>query len=156
MPYTKGLSERISREMKKHNISVIYKPTATLKNILCSKAKDRLDPMDLPGALYHIRYSAHNVDYVGETGKQTNQRMYQHRVITHKDFKKSHSLIEPPKENRKNIQGTRKSSRNVQRRDYKAMYNGSDIMITVGSTGVLEHMALHDHQEDVDNSKNYS
>ena len=146
-------TERGKRTKRKKKINM----RVTLKNILCSKAKDRLDPMDLPGALYHIRYSAHNVDYVGETGKQTKQRMYQHRVITHKDFKKSHSLIEPPKENRKNIQGTRKSSRNVQRRDYKAMYNGSDIMITVGSTGVLEHMALHDHQEgDVDNSKNYS
>ena len=147
MPYTKGLSERISREMKKHNISVIHKPTATLKNILCSKAKDRLDPMDKPGALYHIKCSAHNVDYVGETGKQTKQRMYQHRVIPHKDFKKSHSLIEPPKENQNDIQGTRKSSRNTQRKDYKAMHSGSDIMITVGSTVVSEHMALHDHQE---------
>ena len=55
MPYTKGLSERIFREIMKHDISVvIHKLTATLKNILCSKAKDLLDPMDKPGALYHI------------------------------------------------------------------------------------------------------
>ena len=103
MPYTKGLSERISRKMKKHNIDVVHKPTATLKNILCSKAKDRLDPMDKPGAIYHIKCSAHNVEYVGETGKQTKQRMYQHRVIPHKDFKRSHSLIEPPKENQNEL-----------------------------------------------------
>ena len=45
------------------------------------------------------------------------------------------------------IQGTRKSSRNTQRKDYKAMHSGSDIMITVGSTVVSEHLALHDHQE---------
>ena len=147
MPYTKGLSERISRKMKKHNIDVVHKPTATLKNILCSKAKDRLDPMDKPGAIYHIKCSAHNVEYVGETGKQTKQRMYQHRVIPHKDFKRSHSLIEPPKENQNDIVGTRKSSRNVQRKDYKAMNSGSDIMITVGDTVVSEHLALQDHQD---------
>ena len=76
MPYTKGLSERISRKMMKHNIDVIHIPTATLKNIFCSKAKDHLGHMDKPGALYHTRCSVHNVDYVDKTGKQTKQRMY--------------------------------------------------------------------------------
>ena len=75
MPYTKGLSERISREMRKHNIETIHKPTATLKNILCSKAKDKLHPMDKPGAVYHISCKAHGVDYVGETGRAVKERI---------------------------------------------------------------------------------
>ena len=92
--YTKGLSEEIAHKMRKHNIDVVHKPTATIKNILCSKAKDRLDPMDKPGAVYHIKCESHHVDYIGETGRQTKTRMYEHRVITHKDSKRSHYLLE--------------------------------------------------------------
>ena len=146
MPYTKGLSERLTRELKKHNIEVVHKPTATLKNILCSKAKDRLDPMDKPGAIYHIECKAHNVDYVGETGKQAKERMYQHRVISHKDAKRSHSLG-VDKEEIVEEQNVRRSSRNNKRVDYKALHSGSNQLLTVGDTIVSEHMALNDHQE---------
>ena len=55
MPYTKGLSERITGKMRKHNIDVVHKPTTTIKTTLCSKAKDLLDPMDKPGAVYKWR-----------------------------------------------------------------------------------------------------
>ena len=68
----------------------------------------------------------------------------QNSVISIKSFytKTSRNL-----ENQNNTQGTRKSSRYIQRKDYKVMHSGSDIIITVGSTVVSEHMALHDHQE---------
>ena len=65
------------------------------------------------GALYHIKCSAHNLEYEGETGRQKKQRMYQQRDIPQKDFKVSHYLVEPPNENHNNIVGTRKGSRNV-------------------------------------------
>ena len=41
----------------------VHKPTATIKNILCSKAKDRLDLMDKSGAVYHIKCEKHHADY---------------------------------------------------------------------------------------------
>ena len=146
MPYTKGLSEEIAHKMRKHNIDVVHKPTATIKNILCSKAKDRLDPMDKPGAVYHIKCESHHVDYIGETGRQTKTRMYEHRVITHKDSKRSHSLLEEKVEEEV-ILGSRRSQRNVQRVDYKALNNGNNQLLTVGDTVVSEHMALNDHAE---------
>ena len=33
IPYSKGLSEKISRQMRKHSIKTIHKPTTTIKNI---------------------------------------------------------------------------------------------------------------------------
>ena len=93
IPYVKGLSERIARSMKRHNIDAIHKPRATTKNMLCSKAKDRLDPMDKPGAVYHIKCKNHGVDYIGLTGRAAKVRMYDHRVITNEDARLSHSLV---------------------------------------------------------------
>ena len=37
IPYTKGLSKRISREMRKHKIETIHKPTTTLKKSFAAK-----------------------------------------------------------------------------------------------------------------------
>lgn len=133
--------------MKKHRIDTIHKPTATIKNILCSKAKDKLNPMDKPGAVYHISCKAHGVDYVGETGRAVKERMYEHRVISHKDAKRSHSLIEKEEEIEEQHLGARRSSRNTKRIDYKAMDSGSNQLLTTGSTVVSEHMALNDHKE---------
>ena len=80
--------------MERHKIDTIHKPTATIKNMLCSKAKDRLDPMDKPGAEYHIKCKSHGVDYIGETGRAAKVRMYDHRVITHDNARRSHSLVQ--------------------------------------------------------------
>ena len=92
IPYSKGLSERISRTMKKFHIDTIHKPTNTIKNVLCSKAKDKLHPYDKPGAIYSIKCKTHGNHYVGETGRAAKERLYEHRVISHKDAKRSHSL----------------------------------------------------------------
>ena len=70
MPYTKGLSERISHKMKNHNIDFVHKPTATLMNILCSKAKDHLDPMKKAEAL---QYLASRMRVKFETCPRTNK-----------------------------------------------------------------------------------
>ena len=151
IPYTKGLSEKISRQMRKHNIETIHKPTTTIKNILCSKAKDRLNPMDKPGALYYINCKAHGVDYVGETGRAVKERMYEHRVVSHDDMRRSHSLIVEKEKPEERQIGERKSARQTKKIDYKAMHTGSNIAITTGSTVVSEHMALNDHEEgDID------
>ena len=132
IPYVKGLSERIARSMKKHNIDAIHKPTSTIKNMLCSKAKDRLDPMDKPGAVYHIKCKNHRVDYIGETGRAAKVRMYDHRVITHDDSRRSHSLRQEKAEEIDEIIGERRSTRNVKRVDYKAMDSGN------GKTNVVD------------------
>ena len=80
IPYNKGLSERIAGVMKKYHIDTIHKPTATIKNILCSKAKDKLHPLDKPGAIYSIKCTKHDGLYVGQTGRAAKDRLYEHRV----------------------------------------------------------------------------
>ena len=71
--------------------------------------------------------------------------MYNHLVILHKDSMRSHSLKQEVEEDEVEL-GTRRSNRNLQKVDYKAMHSGSNQMIT-GDTIMSEHMALHDHTE---------
>ena len=138
IPYNKGLSERIARTMKKFQIETIHKPTNTIKNLLCSKAKDKLHPYDKPGAIYSIKCKAHGNHYVGETGRAAKERLYEHRVITHKDAKRSHSLGDEDANPLSEPQGERRSQRGVQRKDYKAMNSGKGQLLTVGDTIVSE------------------
>ena len=148
IPYNKGLSEKIAGVMKKYHIDTIHKPTATIKNILCSKAKDKLHPLDKPGAIYAIKCQKHDGLYVGQTGRAAKDRFYEHRVINCHDAKRSHSLgekqmpaVEPT--------GERRSTRNAKKVDYKALHNhGNTPFLTMGKTAVSEHIASFDHSED--------
>ena len=54
IPYNKGISESFARIMKKYKVDTIHKPSTTIKNVLCSKAKDKLHPIDKPGVVYSI------------------------------------------------------------------------------------------------------
>ena len=153
VPYNKGLSERFARIMRKYKVETIHKPTSTIKNVLCSKAKDKLHPMDKPGAIYSIRCHEHNSHYIGETGRMAKERMYNHRVINHNDATRTQSLDNKEKEKCDNPPplGTRRSQRNVERKDYKAMHTGSGQLLSTGNTIVSEHMATKDHKEgDID------
>ena len=147
IPYNRGLSEKFARIMKNYKIDTIHKPSNTIKNVLCSKAKDKLDPMDKPGVVYSIYCNAHQAHYIGETGRAARERFYEHRVISHKDSKRSHSLpteiVDIPQES----ENIRRSKRDVKRVDYKALNSGSNQLLTVGDTVVSEHMALNDHKD---------
>ena len=148
IPYNKGLSERVAGVMKKYHIDKIHKSTATIKNILCSKAKDEVDPLDKSGAIYSIKCSKHDGHYVGQTDKAMKERLYEHRVLDHEDAKRSHSLG-GKKEScvEREPTGERRSRRNTEKVDYKAMHNGSKQFLMLGKTAVSEHMALFDHEE---------
>ena len=47
--YIKGVSENLARIFKRHNIEAIHKPSTTIKNILCSKMKDKVEDLDRTG-----------------------------------------------------------------------------------------------------------
>ena len=149
IPYSKGLSERFARIMKRYKVDTIHKPTTTIKNMLCSTAKDKLHKMDKPGVIYSIKCHAHNSHYVGETGRAGKERLYEHRVISHLDSKRSHSLekVEVANLEQEGDPQVRRSKRNLKRVDYKTLHNGSDQLLTTGSTVVSEHMATKDHKE---------
>ena len=156
IPYTKGLSERIARTFRKNNIQAIHKPTKTVKNLVCHRAKDKIHNMDKSGILYHVKCKTHNNQYVGETGRAMKVRGYEHKIVNHHDATRSHSVkpkvnetpTAPPPE-----LPTRKSNRLAAKpkNDYKAMHSGSNIILTEGNTAVSKHMANFDHkEEDID------
>ena len=136
--------------MRRYNLDVVHKPNRTIKNQLCNKAKDKLDPMDKPGAIYQINCKAHNSHYVGETGRAAKERFYEHKIISHKDAARSHSLVQnaPVEEVATRIEPTRRSQRTAGRRiDYRALDRGEDIIMNEGMTAVSEHMAKYNHKE---------
>ena len=138
LPYVKGVSEKLARIYKRYDLETIHKPSSTLKNLLCNKMKDKVDVLDRTGAVYHIeckkkecREEREKDDYTGETERVTRERMYEHRVIDHKTAKEYASL-KNPKEKKGRTRSepargaVRRSSRNVPKKDYKAIHEMKD------------------------------
>ena len=71
---------------------------------------------------------------MGETGRAAKERLYEHRVITHKDAKRSHSLGDEDANPLSEPQGERRSQRGVQRKDYKVMHSGKGQLLTARDT----------------------
>ena len=46
LPYIKGTSEKLARTLRKYDIESIHKPTTKLKQTLCNKMKDKVEPLD--------------------------------------------------------------------------------------------------------------
>ena len=150
MPYTKSLSEKIAKVLRKFNIQTIHKPTRKLKSYICNM-KEKVHPMDKVGAIYEVVCKKHNDDYTGETDRALKVRGYEHKIITHKDSEKCHSIKDQNKEETEEPMTRRRSSRNIKRRDYKAMDTGKDIIMSEGNTEVSRHMAKYNHdKEDVE------
>ena len=89
LPYVKKVPENIAKIFKRHDIETIHKPSATLKNLLCNKMKDKVDVLDKTGVVYHnecikkkCRQEREKDDYVGETERVTRERLYEHRIIS--------------------------------------------------------------------------
>ena len=55
LPYAQGVSEKLSRIYKKHNISLVSKPGTTLRKLLV-KPKDKTDKIKTCGAIYKIKW----------------------------------------------------------------------------------------------------
>ena len=54
IPYVKGSSEIISRIFRKYKIGPIPKLTLTVKNVLCSKLKNKFHPLDKSNVIYRF------------------------------------------------------------------------------------------------------
>ena len=149
LPYVKGKSEKMARIFKRYDIQTIHKPSATIKQLLCNKMKDKVENLDKTGAVYYNKCKKHEKkDYVGETDRVLRERLYEHRIITHKEAKRSASISHPEEtEENTSQKPTRKSSRNVKRKDYKKMNEGPKIEITEGSTEFSAHIATDIHEK---------
>ena len=83
------------------------------------------------------------------------QRGYEHKIVTHKDSKITHSIKKNEEtESENQIEGNlRRSGRNVERADYKLIGNGRRIIINTGGSEVAKHMQAYEHKnEDIEYS----
>ena len=142
LPYIKGTSEKLARTLRKYDIESIHKPTTKLKQTLCNKMKDKVEPLDKTGAVYYNYCKKHRTpkrDYVGETDRVVRKRLYEHRILDHKTSERSASIdleAEDKKDQEKGPQGEHRSKRQKEKKriDYKAMQEGSNQLLSEGST----------------------
>ena len=79
--YIKGTSEIIARILQPYNIRVAHRPITTLRKLL-TNVKDKDQPRDRQGAVYKIKCCDCQATYIGETGRNLNTRLTEHRRAT--------------------------------------------------------------------------
>ena len=72
-----GLSEKLCRIYKKHNITLCSKPGHTLRQALVAP-KDPVDKLDKCGVVYNIDCGGCSKCYIGETGRPLKTRLKEH------------------------------------------------------------------------------
>ena len=80
IPYT---SDTIWRILQPYKIRVAHKPTTTFRHLL-TNVKDRDEPNNRQGAVYKIKCSDCQASYIGETGRNLNTRLTEHKRGTKK------------------------------------------------------------------------
>ena len=78
IPYCSGLSEKLSRIFRKHNTKVASKPERTIRDLLV-KPKDKIPQGQQCGVIYKIPCAECDAFYIGETGRQLNTRIGEHK-----------------------------------------------------------------------------
>ena len=81
IPYIKGTSEIIARILQPYNIRVAHRSITTLRKLL-TNVKDKDQPRDRQGAVYKIKCCDCQATYIGETGRNLNTRLTEHRRAT--------------------------------------------------------------------------
>ena len=92
IPYIKSTSETISRILQPYNIRVAHKPTATLRQLLIN-LKDKDEPNNRQGAVYKIKCSDYQACYFGETGRNLNTRLTEHKRATRNGDANNHIAV---------------------------------------------------------------
>ena len=78
LPYIEGVTDKISRIFRKHNISTAFKPHKTLRSILVHP-KDKICKEERCGVVYAIPCRNCDFVYIGETSRQLKTRVAEHR-----------------------------------------------------------------------------
>ena len=92
IPYIKFTSETISRILQPYNIFVAHKPSTTLRQLLTSM-KDSDEPNNRKGAVYKIKCSDCQASYIGETGRNLNTRLIEHKQATRNGNANNHIAV---------------------------------------------------------------
>ena len=77
LPYMGGITEPISRLIRKAGVAVHSKPHTTIRSILVAP-KDRDDPVDKCGVVYHLTCQDCDAHYIGETERALKTRLKEH------------------------------------------------------------------------------
>jgi hypothetical protein len=72
-----GVTEVLSRKIRKRGVSVHSKPINTIRSKLVAP-KDRTKKMDKSGVVYQLKCSECDEDYVGETERKLQKRVSEH------------------------------------------------------------------------------
>ena len=86
---------------------------------------------------------------MGETERVTRERLYEHRVIDHKTSK-MYASLKKPEENEgpaRTAPNLRRSTRNKPRKDYKAIQEGTNQLLSEGTTDFSAHVASDTHEK---------
>ena len=67
--------------LQPYNIRVAHKPITTLRQLL-TNVKDKDEPSDRQGAVYKIKCCDCQATYIGETGRNLNVRLNEHKRAT--------------------------------------------------------------------------
>ena len=92
IPYIKGTSETISRILQPCNIRVAHKPTTTLRQLL-TNVKDRDEPINRQDTVYKINCFDCQASYIGETGRNLNTRLTEHKRATRNGDANNHIAV---------------------------------------------------------------
>ena len=150
-PYVKSTSEKLAKIFRKYDIDTIHKPINKLKGLVCTM-KQPVHPLDRDGAIYAIGDKIHAPPpatlYVGETDRPDKERGHEHRVVSHADSTKCHSMapfeVELPPNNTITTTTIRRSQRTRTRVDYSELAStGTLVEIPEEETpGEAEHQTL--------------
>ena len=77
VPYIKGISERLQRAFKSHEVTLVHKPVNSLRSQLF-RVKDKTENLKKCGTVYHIHCEQCDKDYVGETSRSLETRVKEH------------------------------------------------------------------------------
>ena len=78
IPYVEGLSERLSRSLRKCNIGVSFRPEVTLRKLLVHP-KDKQKDQDRTGVVYKVDCKNCPKAYIGETSRKLSIRLNEHK-----------------------------------------------------------------------------
>ena len=105
--------------------------------------------LDKTGVVYEVKCNEHQAIYVGETGGPMKERGYEHRIVPHNQSTISHSILKKkkPHPNLQEDTNRRRSGRLLQKekKDYKKMNRGEDVIINPGNSVVAQHLQEKTH-----------
>ena len=78
LPFIPGITARLKRRLKNHQIKVATKPLCTVGNMLPS-LKDKINKFDQRGVVYKIPCLDCTGVYIGETGRSFKTRCKEHQ-----------------------------------------------------------------------------